>query len=133
MAKSKSFGAHKGATSHTPPEPAVPTLPPMTDADRAASHRAYLVCKPALDAAMSKINGRSLDASRPVQPNHPERIKSGPNVGYVCTTHHLPLDPWGICHYECGRCLREAPYQRIWTHKGSCRPTQARLAKMVAK
>lgn len=134
MAKSRRKTVDWAATTHLPPpEPDVPTLPPMSDAEREASHRAYLACKPVLDAAMAKIDGRSRSAMRDdAHPNLPERIKSGPNVAYVCLDHSMPLDPWGICHHGCARCLREALYQRIWTHKGSCRPKRAELKRMVA-
>lgn len=42
-----------------------------------------------------------------------------------CAEHGQPLDPWGLCHHGCGRCAREAPFERIWTHKGTCRSVGA--------
>lgn len=129
MAKSKPIKqSHKKAIQQT--VPIEPTLPPMTDAERDASRRAYLTCKPALDAALAKIDQRAQLASRPFQPNHPEQIKSGPNIGYRCLKHGLALDPWGYCHHECQTCAKQRPYPLIWTHKGRCRQGGGMVGKL---
>ncbi len=85
-----------------------------------ASRMAYERCKPALDAALAKITTR---LGRPILPLHDEAgtTRHVPNNYYRCAEHGHPLDPWGLCHHGCKRCERESPFERIWTHKGTCR------------
>lgn len=105
-------------------EPEFPTIPPMTDEESLASRMAYERCKPALDEALAKLNTR---LSRPILPmaEDTEMRRHVPNNYYQCATHGLPLDPWGLCHHGCGRCERESPMVRIWSHKGTCRSVGA--------
>lgn len=103
-----------------PVEPDFPTLPPLTEEESLASRMAYERCKPALDAALAKLNTR---LSRPIVPlnEESETRRHMPSVYYRCAEHGQPLDPWGLCHADCKRCEREKPFERIWTHKGVCR------------
>lgn len=107
-----------------PDEPEFRTLPPLTEEESLASRLAYLRCKPELDAALAKINTR---LSRPIVPltEEAETRPHVPNVYYRCGEHHQPLDPWGLCHHGCVRCAKEAPFERIWTHRGACRSVGA--------
>lgn len=110
-------------------EPPPPVLAPLTNAELEASLRAYERCKPQLEAALSRI-GRPIPCAGGLDdPGTPRPVRSGPNVYYRCVEHGLALDPWGRCHHGCRRCAREAPFERIWTHRGSCQPTRQQLIR----
>lgn len=103
-----------------------PIRPPLTEQESLASRIAYERCKPALDVALAKLHTR---LNRPILPlaEEAETRRHIPNVYYRCAEHGLPLDPWGLCHYDCKRCEREKPFERIWTHKGGHQAAKAVL------
>lgn len=107
------------------------TLPPLTEEESLASRIAYERCKPALEAAMAKMTAR---LNRPIVPlaEEAETRRHVPNNYYRCAEHGKPLDPWGLCHHGCKRCIREretSMAERIWTHKGNCAPSSAPLVR----
>lgn len=117
MATGKRAGTAKIQRS---PEPEFAIIPQLTEEESLASRIAYERCKPALDAAFAKLNAR---LNRPILPldEDTEPRLHVPNNYYRCAEHGQPLDPWGLCHHGCKRCEREAPFERIWTHRGVCR------------
>ncbi len=100
----------------------------MTQDELEASRRTFERLKPEWDAIKAKLALKWSKRIEPMDEATKEPIHS-PTCYSRCLEHGLPLDPWDCCHHNCPRCKRESPFERIWKHKGMCRPSKKELVR----